>query len=409
MYLINEISNRDLSLLYDYRILRYPSDFLPAVYTQSDPIYTEIKEGFLSEYKTESGESVYGYSLRIEMQAGKIPYLEFNASNEIDRKRLESLLYLENDTIYGLLPRFSDTVQIRIFWMSSLADIESSIDKFLKAIENLSIDALWETLDQRKNTPKSNQTVSGRNENLLEFTKDSAGISMQDSDYMITSALDAQLLVNPSQELLMTLPRVLKHSINISITDGGSRYLSSFSGFSINIRGNGSWVMRDIKSSINFVDGTGKIYLMNCAVVHFRTSVDSGIGGSNSYICSSLYAHRTLVILNQGRLQDVTLVGGSVLIEVPASVNLQASSTDIVHIALVGYGCSVYSWIGKLPILPENIQGTAWWFNPMTKDSALYIAGKRVDEIGGEHDAELHPKDIIRYDIDNIHISLGGD
>lgn len=409
MYLINEISNRDLSLLYEYRILKNPSDFLSAAYTQSTPVYTEIKEGFLSEYETDSGESLYGFNLGIELVPDMIPYLEFSPSNAADSKHLESLLYLEGSVLYGKLSKFQDTIQIRVFWLSSLKDIEDSLDKFLRSLEALSIDSLWDSLEKRRNSPKSDQTITGRNENLLEFIQDASGLFMQDSDYMITSALDAQMLVNPSQELLMLLPSVLKHSINISITDGDTRYLSSFSGFSINIRGNGNWIMRDIKSNVNLVTGSGNIHLMNCSSVHFRTSIDSSNGSVNSYTCTSLYSHRSLIVLNQGRLTDVVLVGGSVLIEVPASVSFLLRSTEITHISLIGYGCSVYSWVGSLSVLPENIQGKAWWFNPETQDSALYIAGRRIDEIGGEHDAELNPKDIIEYDVDNIHIKLGGD
>ena len=83
---------------------------------------------------------------------------------------------------------------------------------------------------------------------------------------MITSALEAQMLVNPSQELLMSLPRKLKHSINISVTDGDTRYLESFSGYSINIKGNGNWVIRDVeddKKILEIIKNRKSIIILN--------------------------------------------------------------------------------------------------------------------------------------------------
>lgn len=408
MYQINEISNRDLSLLHYYRILRKPSDFLSAIY-QGDSVITEIYEGTATELQTESGSPVFSYNLGIDNREGLIPYLEFNAKNEADRKHLETLLYLDGTDLYGTSATFREPVQIIIYWVESLKTIQDAIDRYLDAIGELDLSKLKDRFDDRKNKPKGIAAISGRNQNLVQYQDSDSGLTMQDSGYMITSALDAQMLVNPSQELLMSLPRRLKHSINISITDGDTRYLESFSGYSINIKGNGDWVLRDVDSSINFVTGTGKVYLWNCSTVHFRTTVEQSSTALQGFHCKYLHAHRTLVILNQCEVDDICLVGGSVLIEVPLVTTLVHSGLDIHHVTLIGHGCAFYSWDKPIPVSPQNILGLAWWCNLTGKGTVLYIAGRRVDEISGEHDEELKPTDIVEYDVDNIHIRRAGD
>ena len=409
MYQINEISNRDLSLLHYYRILRKPSDFLSAVYDSGEPDVTEIFEGADTELETDDGYPVYAFNLDVEAHDEYIPYLEFDTKNEADRKHLETLLYLEDGIIYGKSAAFTEPVQVRVYWVSSLDSIRKAIDAYLDAIDELDVDKLRKALTDRKNQPRSVAAISGRDQNLIQFTIDASGMTMQDSDYMITSALDAQLLINPSQELLMSLPRELRHSINISITDSSTRYLESFSGFSINIQGNGSWVIRDVDSSINFITGTGKVYLWNCRLVHFRTTVDSSVPIRSGYQCEYLHAHRSLVVLNQCTVDDICIVGGTTLIAVPNVTSLSYTGLNIKHVRLIGHGCYFYSWDKPIPINPAHILGTAWWYSLVGEGTALYVAGRRIDEVSGEHDAELMPSRLLEFNVDNIHIRQGGD
>lgn len=108
MYQINEISNRDVSLLHYYRILRNPSDFLSAVYRDDEPDIVEIYQGVSSEYLTDDDRQVYRFDLGIEERKGKIPYLEFDTDNDADRKHLETLLYLEDSSLYGVRSEFEN-------------------------------------------------------------------------------------------------------------------------------------------------------------------------------------------------------------------------------------------------------------------------------------------------------------
>ena len=401
MYLINEISNRDLALLYSYRILRQPSDFLSAIYDAGEPVSTEIFEGTASDFKDKDDTPLYAFSLDIDIPEGTIPYLEFSVTNDYDRKRLETLLFLDNNVIYGKSSAFREPIQVQIFTVPSLESIKNTIDDYLECIGSLDINRLRDAYEQRKNQSKGIATIDGNVDNLVQFTDNDGELGMKDTGYTIASALDAQLLVNPSQSLLMSLPRKLKHNINISITDGGTRYLSSFSGYTINIKGNGNWVMRDMNSGVDFISGTGRVYLWNCQLVHFRTGSDDI---QSRYTCDYLHAHRSLVILNQGILKEVYLVGGSTLIDVPKTITNQS---NIEKVMLIGHGCALYSWSAVIPIDPIQILGVAWWCNQ--KETVLYAAGRRIDEVSGEHDAELQPSDILEYDVNNIHIHLGGE
>lgn len=406
MYQINEISNRDVSLLHYYRILRKPSDFLSAVYSDEEPDIAEIYQGVSSEYRTDDNRGVYRFDLGIENKEGKIPYLEFDTDNDSDRKHLETLLYLEDISLYGVRSEFDKPVEVRIYWVNSLDDIRKAIDRYREAIYGLNLDDLRNQFEYKKSQPKALESIKGRENNLVEFAEGARGLTMRDSDYMITSALEAQLLVNPSQELLMSLPRKLKHNINISITDGQTRYLASFSGYTINIRGNGNWVIRDAESSIDFTTGRGKVYLWNCSIVHFRNS--TSIVKKEKYECRSLHAHRSLIVVNQGVLDDVFLTGGSTLALLPITAEKECG-IDIKKVSHIGYGCSAYNWLGSIPVISSAILGLSCCMNVMTYDTSLYIAGKRIDEVGGEHDAELNPSRIVEYNVDNIHIYQEGD
>ena len=404
MYHINEISNRDVSLLHYYRILRQPSDFLSAIYRDSVPDICTIQNGEATDIMTDDGQPVYSYLLEIEPQGQKIPYIEFLTDNESDRKKLEDLLYLDNMTLYSTSSAFSEPVNLQIYWVESLSDIVAAVSSYRDAIAALNIDKLKELYEERKKKPTTQVSISGRNQNLVQ----SSDIGMQDSGYMITSALDSQLLVNPSQELLTLLPSRLRHNIDILVTDGQSRYLSDFSGYSINIQGNCDWVVRDVSSGINFISGSGSVYLRNCSLVHFRNTLNTSTS-VDEYRCNYLQAHRSLVIRNQGSISDVVLLGGSTLIDIPAPMSTVSSVSKIEQVSLVGYGCTLYSWSSTVPVDTANIQGTVWWLEPSSRQTALYIAGRRIDEAGGEHDSELHPSQVIEYDVDNIHIGLGGD
>lgn len=409
MYQMNEISNRDLSLLHYYRILRNPSDFLSAIYDCGEPEVTEIFKGTDTEFRTDKGSPIYGFSLDLINRDGYIPYLEFNTKNENDRRHLETLLYLDGMTIYGNSSEFEEPVQISVYWVSSLDSIRKAIDTYLDALNELDITKLRETFCAKKNQPKGVAAISGRDQNLVEFTDSTTGLTMKDSDYMITPALEAQMLVNPSQELLMSLPRKLKHTINISVTDGGTRYLESFSGCSINIKGNGDWVMRDIESGINFITGSGKVYLWNCRLVHFRTTTEQNVVIQSGFHCRYLHAHRSLVVLNQCEVDDICIVGGTTLIAVPAVVSLEFTGLKIKNVTLIGHGCYYYSWGKEIPINPANILGTASRCSIIDAETTLYVAGRRIDEVSGEHDEELKPSKILEFDVDNIHIRQGGD
>lgn len=410
MYQMNEISNRDVSLLHYYRILRQPSDFLSAIYCDDEPVMTEIYQGISCDFMTEDNRFVYEFDLGIELKEGKIPYLEFDTDNDADRKRLEALLYLDNISIYGVISKFEKPVEVKIYWVSSLDDIRKALDRYREAIYGLNLDDLRNRFEDRKNQPKALENITGRHDNLVEFTEGKRGLTMKDSDYMIATALSAQLLVNPSQELLMSLPRKLKHNINIAITDRKTRYLASFSGYTINIRGNGSWVIRDVDSGIDFTKGSGSVYLWNCSIVHFRNSVEKT--KKEKFNCKYLHAHRSLIVVNQGVLDDATLTGGSTLAILPVTVPMSENEDfgiEVKKISYVGCGCSVYSWLGTVPVLPSAILGLVRCFNAKTHSNSLYIAGRRIDEVSCEHDAELNPSRIVEYNAGNIHIYQEGD
>lgn len=409
MYTISEISNRDLALLYEYRILRQPADFLSKIFTDSSPYLTEIYDGQDTELFTEVDENIYAYSLNISVRPGYIPYLEFDCASSSDAQKLASLLYLEDGIIYGTVSTFQNPVRVKVYWVKSLEDIQTALNAFLDALAQLDVAALQKLIEEQKSRLKPHEDIKGNNDNLVQLIAANGGVAMTDSDYKITTALEAQLLVNPTQELLMSLPRRLRHNINIAVTDGKTRHLSGYTGYSISIRGNGNWVLRDIHSGINFVSGEGTVYLWDCALVHFRNTVGTESNAGDGYHCTYLHAHRSLIVLNQGTVKSVCLDGGSTMMAVPSYLTASRSSFRLESISYVGPGSSLYCWSDAVSIDVSQIVGMVWWCDAISHATALYIGCKRIDVVGGQHDAELQPSQILDFDVDNIHIHLGGE
>lgn len=407
MYNLGEISNRDISLLHQFRILRQPADLLSSVFNSGEPILTSIKEGMLGDLVTDDGRPMYAFDMQVNIPDDKIPYLEFDCASDIDRKRLESLICLDNSLLYGVRSDFDDEVFIKIYLVDSLDAIRQAINQYRDMLDELSIEGLRKELEAAQSKPKGLPTVEGRDNNLVEFSQASGRLHIKDSDYMITSALDAQMLVNPSQELLMSLPRKLKHSINISVTDGRTRYLDLFSGYTINIKGKGNWVLRDVTSTINFTTGTGFVYAWNCSLIHFRTTIDFDVI-RGLYHCTKLTAHRSLIVSNQFELDDAVITGGTTLMLFP--FNIASPETLVVHkISYVGCGCHLYSGHGAVPVISTNVLGMVWWFNLLDRDTQIYIGGRRIDEVSSEHDAEMKPSQIVETNVGNIKIYQGGE
>ena len=402
---LNQISNRDTCLLYIYRILRQPSDLLKAIYTQTEPKVCQIQSGSESDvlYK---GTLLYSYKLNAELSKDKIPYLEFECENENTLKQLIDFIQYDTDTqsLYATIPELTNTVTVKIYEVYSIHAISNTLALFYDSIKSLyaDMDSIREEISDLN--PQA-AVIGGRDDDLVEFymDDDDTEIRMRDTGYHIASALSSQRLINPTQELLSRLVRVLNGNIIIDITDGMHRVLDGFVNCTIFISGNGSWVFRDIMSTINIYSSqeTTEMKFYNCSLVYFRHVKDLTQDSVNIKV-KAVSLYRTTAVGVQGELKELSLNNNSVYVSI----------TDLVKkLTYVGAGCTFATNSDCPDFNMSDIVGNVCiqGYNTTQSENVLIMDGRTVGFNYNQHDFELPPLHIEAKDEGYVHITEGGD
>ena len=402
---LNQISNRDTCLLYIYRILRQPSDLLKAIYTQTEPKVCQIQNGSESDvlYK---GTLLYSYKLDADLTEDKIPYLEFECENENTLKQLVDFIQYDTDTqsLYATIPELTNTVTIKIYEVYSIHAISNTLALFYDSIKSLyaDMDSIREEISDLN--PQA-AVIGGRDDDLVEFymDDDDTEMRMRDTGYHIASALSSQRLINPTQELLSRLVRVLNGNIIIDITDGMHRVLDGFVNCTIFISGNGSWVFRDIMSTINIYSSqeTTEMKFYNCSLVYFRHVKDLTQDSVNIKV-KAVSLYRTTAVGVQGELKELSLNNNSVYVSI----------TDLVKkLTYVGAGCTFATNSDCPDFNMSDIVGNVCiqGYNTTQSENVLIMNGRTVGFNYNQHDFELPPLHIEAKDEGYVHITEGGD
>ena len=402
---LNQISNRDTCLLYIYRILRQPSDLLKAIYTQTEPKVCQIQSGSESDvlYK---GTLLYSYKLDADLAEDKIPYLEFECENENTLKQLVDFIQYDTDTqsLYATIPELTNTVTVKIYEVYSIHAISNTLALFYDSIKSLyaDMDSIREEISDLN--PQA-AVIGGRDDDLVEFymDDDDTEMRMRDTGYHIASALSSQRLINPTQELLSRLVRVLNGNIIIDITDGMHRILDGFVNCTIFISGNGSWVFRDIMSTINIYSSqeTAEMKFYNCSLVYFRHVKDLTQDSVNIKV-KAVSLYRTTAVGVQGELKELSLNNNSVYVSI----------TDLVKkLTYVGAGCTFATNSDCPDFNMSDIVGNVCiqGYNTTQSENVLIMNGRTVGFNYNQHDFELPPLHIEAKDEGYVHITEGGD
>lgn len=402
---LNQISNRDTCLLYIYRILRQPSDLLKAIYTQTEPKVCQIQSGSESDvlYK---GILLYSYKLDAELSDDKIPYLEFECENENTLKQLVDFIQYDTDTqsLYATIPELTNTVTVKIYEVYSIHAISNTLALFYDSIKSLYVD-MDSIREKISDLNPQAAVIGGRDDDLVEFymDDDDTEIRMRDTGYHITSALGSQRLVNPTQKLLSRLVRVLNGNIIIDITDGMHRVLDGFMNCTIFISGNGSWVFRDIMSTINIYSSqeTAEMKFYNCSLVYFRHVKDLTPDIANIKV-KAVSLYRTTAVGAQGELKELSLNNNSVYVSITDSVK---------KLTYVGAGCTFATNADCPDFNMSDIIGNVCiqGYNTTQSENVLIMNGRTVGFNDNQHDFELPPLHIEAKDEGYVHITEGGD
>lgn len=402
---LNQISNRDTCLLYIYRILRQPSDLLKAIYTEAEPKICQIQSGSESDvlYK---GSVLYSYKLDAELSDDKISYLEFECENENVLKELVDFIHYDTDTkaLYALTPSLAEPVTVKIYEVYSIHAISNTLALFNDSIKSLyaDIDSIREQISDLN--PQA-AVINGRDDDLVEFymDDDDTEMRMHDTGYHITTALSSQRLINPTQELLSRLVRVLNGNIIIDITDGMHRVLDGFVNCTIFISGNGSWVFRDIMSTINIYSSreTAEMKFYNCSLVYFRHVKDLTPDSANIKV-KAVSLYRTTAVGVQGELKELSLNNNSVYVSVTDTVK---------KLTYIGAGCTFATNSDCPDFNMSDIIGNVCiqGYNTAQSENMLIMDGRTVGFNYNHHDFELPPLHIEAKDEGYVHITEGGD
>ena len=400
---LNQISNRDTCLLYHYRILRQPSDLLCAIYTQTEPKICQIQTGTESDvlYK---GSLLYSYPLDAELSDNKIPYLEFECEDDSVLRQLVDFIYYDDETksLYATVSAVTQPVTVKIYEVHSIHAISNTLADFYNSVKTLYAH-MDEIRDKMGNLDPQSAVITGKDDDLVEFYMSDTEMSIRDTGYHITTALASQRLVNPTQELLSRLTRALKGNITIDITDGLHRVLDGFQNCTVFISGNGSWVFRDITSTINIYSSTetAELRFFNCSLVYFRHVKDL-TPDNVSIKAKAVSLYRTTALGVQGELNKLSLKNNSVYV----------SMTDKVkELTYVGAGCTFSAMTNHPEFDMRNILGNVCLhqYGALQNEEVIIMNGRTVGFNYNQHDFELPPLHITAKDEGYVHITEGGD
>ena len=379
IYSVSSISNRDVQLLYHYRMLKQPAGNLQAVFRQLEPVSVTFPSiGTSTGSVTENLEPLYSFTTSIEIPENKIPLLEFSG-DENDWAKIEYLTTLDVSsnqiTLYSTSPELGDTTQVSLFWCSSVQAVSDLLSKYAEEIA-----ALWQEVESLRKTISGLdlgegliKDLHGIENNLVKFGFDADldRVFLTDSEHQIVGATESQTLMNPSQEELSRLVKDLGGPIKIAITDSGKRILEGFRGYSLTVTGKGTWFLTNVKSTVIFSDFSGSVYANHCS--HIRT-----YGNYNRIkdlqLAQSFLTHR------QGIIESLKIAQRSAV--------KHMGKAQIKVLEQVGIACEYYSQVEDPKYEPkfewDTVQGTL-----NLSDGFILHNGFEVSFQTGHHDDPL--------------------
>lgn len=379
IYSISSISNRDLQLLYHYRILRQPSDLLNAAYTDSEPIPLTFSEGGLVSEKEYSDELFYSFKAPIQLKENMVPLLEFTGE-ESDWSNIQDLVCAKFDsdtvTLYSTSKSLGKTTGVNLYWVQSFEVIRQLLEAYSNELASLqeeltNLDTQMTNLDFSNDYLERPKGVVG---NLVKFVEREGKLSLGDSEHKITGAVESQNLTNPTIEYLARMVKDVTGDLSISCTDNIERTLQGMTGSGeIIISGTGTWYLIDTSNSITFQKFRGTVYLNQCPAV--RTG--------NRCTFEEINAVNSFLVHNLGTIKKLCLARHAIV---------KHNSGEIQELLHVGVGCEYYSQT-RSKYEPKfewtHIQGLVCLSN-----GVIILNGREISFVTGHHDDPLPPSEI---------------
>lgn len=356
MFDISAISNRDLQVLYEYRILRRPADKLTAI-LGGESFTTHIQEDSVVE------DEWYTYYLDTTPKEGQVPFLEFVAKTADDWRALAHLSKAEitedGIKLYSTAEVPTD-MSVRIYWCRSLNQIESMLNDIAAMLGQFDADfeKLKEDIEYLKDHAVADSRPDGLVNNLVKIQKIEDKGTLVDSLYTIKKPEAKRVYVNISQKELDTMLHTFNESVEFRFMDNLRRVMQNWNGPIMKISGRGNLILRNIKSQILISDWKGYITITDCPDVHLQAESEDKICNiehlkimRNSCVYLENYTHY---------IEYLTLLLNS---------TVRHRRGYVKSISYVGYGCTYWCadtvWIPGINYFSESdhTQNTVYNFN----------------------------------------------
>lgn len=326
---ISAISNRDLQVLYEYRILRRPADKLTAIL--GGEYFTVAIQ---ADIELEDGQ--YIYHLDTTPKEGRVPFLEFVPKSPEDWQvlaNIHSADVLANEIKLYSTTKISTDMQVRIYWCQSLQQIESMLTDINNMLDqfNTDFDQLKQDIEYLKEHAAVDSRPEGLVNNLVKIKRTDKGGTLIDSLYTIKNPEAKRVYVNTTQLELDTMLHTFNECIEFQLVDGEDRIFQNWTGPVMKLSGNGHLVLRNITAQLLITGWEGYITVVDCPDVHLQADSDGNVCKlshlkimRNSCIYLENYTHY---------IEDMTVLLNS---------TVRHRRGYVKNITYVGYGCTYW-------------------------------------------------------------------
>lgn len=283
-YDIGSITNRNIQLLYEYRILREPSDNLTAICRDGRSQTVDTLVWKESNRVVDGYDTVYEATLDgISVESPFIPFLEFHPQENSDWKWISDFIDAEvtdNQIILYSTTNYLEVLPIDVYQCYSLRHIDKLLTDLLNDLERTShdYDQLENEIRNFRSSGRYLKRPSGLIPNLVKIENSAEGSDLVDSLYQVMTAESNRLFVNLSQDNLNHLEHIFNESVEFRFINRDHYVLDSFIAPVILVSGNGSIVLKNLKGQVLVTNWSGSITVIDCPEVHL-TAINA------AYIC----------------------------------------------------------------------------------------------------------------------------
>lgn len=280
-YDVGSITNRNIQLLYEYRILREPSENLTAICRDSTPQISNDLAWSVSSRIIDGYDVVYEATLSgVTPEKNCVPFIEFHPDKDVDWKWIADFIDVEVDgdvvKLYSTT-NYLESISMSVYWCYSLRHIDTMLSDILKDLDRLikEYDQLEKEIRNFKDTGRYLKRPEGLIPNLVKIENVPEGSNLVDSLYKIMTAESNRLFVNMTQDNLNHMEHIFNEAVEFRFINKDHYVVDDIIAPIILISGHGDLVLKNIRGQVLVRRWYGTITVIDCPEVHL-TAAHSG-------------------------------------------------------------------------------------------------------------------------------------